>query len=319
MVVHIGVDCHVEGWKTCLMENERTLEVCTFTDAAAALTYLKHLCALYPEPVIAVAADMNACFAPIAAISEREWDAMLSFEGDESVNKRIKEFLIDIGSINLHSYCIPPVARLSGIPLYRRWHRRDMGDAGSLCAVASIMYRMRMQEAAWSEMHFLYLEVGQESRTIVVVENGTVVNGVNSKEFASSDDVLRRVQSREEMLEMRDMAFWEGLTQDVAGLLAVHHIEDIVVREQSAAEESVSRKDAVIERLEEQYQLYQFPRPEGEQAAFDVAVGAALLAGGLAGSGHMAEVVERLGIRVARSDTLHVESGTGSAPLRSLS
>ncbi len=44
-----------------------------------------------------------------------------------------------------------------------------------------------------------------------------------------------------------------SLTHDLTGLMAIHHFEDIVVREQSAAKKAVQRKDAVVERPGEQY------------------------------------------------------------------
>lgn len=69
---------------------------------------------------------------------------------------------------------------------------------------------------------------------------------------------------------------------------------------------------AGIERLGEQYQLYIFPRYELETEGYDMAVGAAIIAEGLAGVGPMAEVIERLRIRQAASDVLHENTETES-------
>jgi predicted butyrate kinase (DUF1464 family) len=80
--------------------------------------------------------------------------------------------------------------------------------------------------------------------------------------------------------------------------------------EQSATEGNVRRKDTVIERLGEQYQLYTFPRYEPETEGYDVAVGGAIIAEGLAGEGPMAEVIERLRIRRATGDVLHENTET---------
>lgn len=314
MAVHIGVDRNEEGIYTCLMEEGQVLEVCTFTDISAALSYMNYLCALYPEPVIAISSDLNTFFAPVHAIREQEWDAMLSTDSlktCQSFHEQTKEFLKAIGSASLHSYIIPGTAHVNSVPLYRRLIRAHMGTSSSLCAIATILYRMREQEATWSEMRFLYLEVGQQTKTIVVVEDGVVVNGV-------ATGVLQDMQARESVVEQ---AFWEGLTQDMAGLLAIHHIEDIVVREHSSSVESIRRRETVIERLGEQYQLYQFPREDGERAVYDVAMGAAIIAGGLVGSGVMgimAEVVERMGIRQAGNDAQLIGQRTGSASLRPL-
>jgi len=140
----------------------------------------------------------------------------------------------------------------------------------------------------------MYLDVEHNSRSIIVVEDGRIVNGlgenagtyhaygVGQQEGIDSGDGSDTMEDE----VIAEQAFWEGLTQDLAGLMAIHHLEDIVVTGQ--------RKDAAIERLEDTYQFYCFPHHTYEQEGFEAAIGAAIIAEGLYYPGLAAEIVERL-------------------------
>jgi predicted butyrate kinase (DUF1464 family) len=306
MVLNIGIDCSVEGWKTCLMEHGRVLELCSFTESPALLAYIQSTCAHFPEPIIAVSSDLNTEYAALHAMTEQEFYEMTLYRGNPGWGDISKELLIAIASINLCSYSIPAIISLDSVPAYRKLNRADMGTSGNVCAIATILLQMREREASWSEMNFLYLEVGHATKSIVVVENGCIVNGIGTQEHIYRGNWLDRLEGD----ALIEDAFWEGLWQDLAGMMAIHHCEDIVVREQSATERDIRRKDMVIERLGEQYQLYSFPRYESETEGYDVAVGAAMIAEGSAGVGPMAEVLERLRIRLAVSDVLRENTET---------
>jgi len=86
-------------------------------------------------------------------------------------------------------------------------------------------------------------------------------------------------------------AFWEGLTQELAGLIAIHHIEDIVVLGKESA--------SLIERLADIYHVYLFPHAHTEREGYEAALGAALLAEGLEQDSSARDVVNRLQIRQA--------------------
>lgn len=317
MVLNIGVDCSTDDWKTCLMDHGRLQQLNSFTDSLAMLTYVQSICAYYPEPTIAIASDVNTCFAALHTMIAQQFYEMALYEGNQSWGDKLKELLIAIGDMNLRSYCIPAVAYIDSIPPYRKLNRADMGSAGDISAITTILSRMREREAAWSEMRFLYLEVGHATKSIVVVEDGRVINGIGTQEHIYRGNWLDTRASETVVAE----AFWEGLTQDLAGLMAIHHFEDIVVREQSATGEDVRRKDAVIERLGEQYQLYTFPAYEAEKKGYDIAIGAALIAEGLAYEGPTSEVVERLRLRESvgnESHEFHNAAGTERAPSHAL-
>jgi predicted butyrate kinase (DUF1464 family) len=297
------------------MDHGRLLQLSSFTDSPAMLAYVQRICALYPEPTIAVASDLNTNFAALHTLTEQQFYEMTLYRGNQPEGDKIKEILIAIGSLNLRSYSIPGVAYLDSIPAYRKLNRADMGTAGNLSAITTILARMREREAAWSEMRFLYLEVGRAAKSIVVVEDGYIINGIGTQEHIYRGNWLD-MQQNDALVEE---AFWEGLTQDLAGLMAIHHFEDIVVREQSTSEEDIRRKDAVIERLGEYYQLYTFPGYESEEEGYDIAFGAALIAEGLAYDGSSAEVVERLRMREAVGNEFQNVAGTERATAHALS
>ena len=264
-------------------------------DAAALLAYLEHTCALYPEPVVALASASD--------------------ESLSSLQENTRDLLIAIDSINLKNHCIPPVKHLPTIPTHRKLKQAALGTPAKLCTVATLLYHTREQEALWSEMNFLYLEVGENTRTIIVVEGGRIVNGIGGRVCTGMDKRESQKQgylnssskdtppyagehtenalSNGELTQALEPAFWEGLTQDLAGLMAIHHFEDIVVTGQS------SLKNAVIDRFGDTYQFYLYPQSEPHQEGFETAIGAALIAEGLYYPGLTAEVVEQLQIREA--------------------
>jgi predicted butyrate kinase (DUF1464 family) len=202
----------------------------------------------------------------------------------------LREFLIAINAINGKSYSLPSVSNLTSVPHYRKLNRANMGSSDKLCSVAALLYRMRQQDASWSEMHFLYLEVGDDSRSVVVVSDGCIVDGL-----AHSSPVVHNEDDAGETLEedVIEQAFWEGLSEDLAGLMAVHHFEDVVLVDRRSSDEA-RRGDGVIERLGDLYQFYLFPHAESEPEGFEAAIGAAIIADGLYHRGLASEVVQHL-------------------------
>jgi predicted butyrate kinase (DUF1464 family) len=240
-------------------------------DVRSALEYINQRCILYPEPIIAVSASC--------------------------AGHQTHDFLQALEAVHFNTYKIPPINQLASIPRYRKQYGLDKGSSSTLCAVAALAFRMRKQEAIWQEMRFLYLEAGYLSRNIVVVEDGCIVDGIGETpagyDFCQHDENgLSDRQDHSADEAMAEQAYWERLTEDLAGLLAIHHLEDIVVVGQ--------RKDDVVERLEDRYQFYLFPHAEYERQEFDAAIGAAIIAEGLYHPGRAAEVVERLQIPVIK-------------------
>lgn len=273
MSLSIGIDCGRARWKICLVESGHTVECCAFIDTSSLLNYVEHTCALFPEPTIVVCTGIEA---PFTRLNEMTFSQNGIRPGGPT-----DELLIAIGSLNLHSYGVPSVKYLPSVPPYRKVMRASLGTARDVCAAAALLSHLREREAAWTEVRLLCLEVGRNGKSVLVIEDGWIVNGIDGGEAVRSADC--------------EQAYWEGLTQEIAGLMAIHHFEDIVVLGQL--------KDAFIERFAESYQVYLFPYGQPGLDGYEAAMGAAIIAEGLYGHGPASEVVERLQIREASDDT----------------
>ena len=279
MTMSIGIDYKAGMWKTCFTENGQTIELCTFADSGATLAYVEDICAFYPEPIIALSSTLETTLCSLQTLEEQITTPDMA---------DLHTFLSVISSLNTKNFHLPALKNLKSVPRYRKRKRKDMGDADKLCSVATLLYRMRQQEAAWSEMRFLYLEVGEEDRSIVVIKDGRIVDGMT---------VRMEVDDEEEDEQEREQAFWEGLSEDVAGLMAIHHFEDIVVIDRRSSLQEKIDKSTVVDRLGDTYQFYLYPHGESEPEGFETAIGASLVAEGLFRPGLASEVVERLQVK----------------------
>ncbi len=280
MAMSIGIDYKDGVWKTCLTENGQTIELCTFADSDAILAYIERLCAFYPEPIIALSSTLETTLCSLQTLEDRVTTPDVA---------DLHSFLMAVGSLNARNLHLPALKNLKSVPRYRKRKRKDMGNADKLCSVATLLYRMRQQEAAWSEMRFLYLEVGEDDRSIVVIKDGRIVDGMTVCMEVDVDD--------DEDEQEREQAFWEGLSEDVAGLMAIHHFEDIVVVDRRSSLQDKLDKSTVVDRLGDTYQFYLYPHGESEPEGFEAAIGASLVAEGLFRPSLAAEVVEHLQIQ----------------------
>jgi predicted butyrate kinase (DUF1464 family) len=285
MALSVGIDHSRQNWKTCILENEQTLELCSFVDSASVLAYVERTCAFYPELTIALSLGLDAPFTPLSTITDQQLDEITKNSITGRQESETREFLIAIRAINLNSYILPSVKYLPGIPIHRKLLRANLGTSNEVCAVAALLYRLREREAAWPEMRFLFVEVDPHYASVLVLEDGFVINGIGN---------IRGKSTHVATVELNghiQQAFWEGLTQELAGLMAIHHIEDIVVMGEY--------RNAFNERFADTYQVYLFPYTETDKQGFEAALGAAVIADGLYCPGLAGEVVERLQIREA--------------------
>jgi len=282
MTLSIGIDYKVGNWRTCLTENGQTLELSTFTDARSVYSYVEGICAYYPEPIIGLSSPLGTSFVSLsdAAQIQRQTNGE-----EETTQNDLQDFLRSTNAINLKSYSLPAIKYLPSVPRYRRLKKSHMGSSDRLCSVATLLYRMRQQEATWPEMRFLYLEVGSTSRSITVVKDGCIIDGIGEVAPINDGEV--------DAVDV-EQAFWEGLTQDLAGLMAIHHFEDVVIVDCVSSNGEQKQRSSVIEQLGDNYQFYMFPRRESEPEGFETAIGASILAEGLYHPGLAAEVTEHL-------------------------
>jgi hypothetical protein len=290
MALSLGIEYSVQQQKMCLMESQHIVETKLFTATDALLSYIEDICARYPEPVVALSISP----APLS-------DNSLAMASEDALYQEITAYMrqslsetqaIDakLDALNLTSYRIPSVKQVTSIPRYRKLNRDKMGSSSVLSAVATLLYRMRRQDAAWSEMRFLYLDIEKAARSIIVVQDGTIVDGMTRPMY----EALYNDDGDREIRHLVEAAFWEGLTQDMATLMALHHCEDVVLLVQRQPEELYRLREVVIERFGGIYPCYLFPTQEGEPEGFEAVIGASVIAEGLYEAGGAAEVVTRL-------------------------
>ncbi len=307
MAISIGVDYVGGQWRYCVIDQGNLSELHTFADAGTLLTALNQTCTLYPEPGLVLALNAQTPLRALSTLTEpqlvrllREDAAAFAFPADLAAMQTLY-------ALSIQSYCAPAVAYLPTVPAYRRLLRAALGDAGEVCTVVALLHHMREQGAGWQEMNFIYLHLSERGICALVVQDGRIVNGIARLQGSGQTtahaqlrdleytEAAPRVDSEVFQTLYRE-AFWEGLTQELAGLLAIHHLEDLVVLGQQS--------DELVERLADTYQVYLFPHAQSEATGYEAALGAAILAEGLNQPGTAAELVDYLQITSAHSFTI---------------
>ena len=283
MALSMGVVRQETRWHTYMMEQEQPVEHDTFENSAQTLSYLAQTCARYPELTLAVSLGGDTSFLILSDSTPRQWESVMAFPLNDWTVSEACQFLIAIKEMNLHSCLLPSLRYLPGVPLHRKVRTGFLGGSNDVCVVAALLSRLREREATWPEMQFLCVQANRQGKSIQVLENGCIINGLAAAlPFDWQDERMQAEYER---------ALWEGLTQDIAGLMAVHHSEDIVV--------SGDFQEAFIEHFADNYQVYLFPTGEAEAPGFEGALGAAVLAAGLFLPGKAREIVDQLSIREA--------------------
>jgi predicted butyrate kinase (DUF1464 family) len=293
MTISIGIDYTPGQWRVCSVEPGRQAEfqVCTTVEQMQAL--VSQVCALYPEPTIVVSLPVATAFHALTALTEPQIDQLARCAHPTSACDEIKEALQAVRSLSLRSYCAPSVEYLPALPAYRRLLRPALGSASEVCAVVALLWHMREQEASWPEMNFFYINAGACGTCVLVIQEGQIVDGIGQVQGSQVpvDRMSLEASAHTEAEQAREEAYREGLRQDLAGLLAIHQVEDVVVLG--------AQSPALIEQLADAYQLYLFPQSGPESAGNEAVLGAALLAEGLEQGGCAAEVVNHLQISQA--------------------
>ncbi|HLI68137.1 MAG TPA: DUF1464 family protein [Ktedonobacteraceae bacterium] len=308
MTVSVGVDYAAGSWRVCCVDQGKLIEFHEFSTVNDLLAWIHGSCPLYPEPTMVLSLDVTAPFSALPALTSEQVDRLLQRYRPLPAFTEVSAVLQILRSISVRSYCAPSVEYLPTVPLHRRLLRPGLGTANEVCAVVALLRHLREQEASWPEMSFLYVNAGVGGVCALVIQDGQIVNGIGTLQGTSLPLAYRYLamletaqgeqdDARHEALQKAlHEAFWEGLTQELAGLLATHHIEDMVVLGQESAR--------LIERLADSYQIYLFPQASSEHEGYEAALGAALLAEGLELGGSAADVVNHLQIRQAEQVAL---------------
>ena len=310
MTQSIGIDYTSGQWRVCRVEQGQAADLLLFGHADEMLMTMRQFCTQYPEPTIVVSLDVAAPFIALPTLSDERLERLVQRYHPTPAFTEVKAALQTLRALSSRGYCAPSVEYLPTVPLHRYLMRPALGSAREVCAIMALLHHMREQQASWEEMNFFCVNASENGTSVLVVIDGQIVNGIDILQGSSlpvAYAYLSGLESTEETAETEgitnatlqkalDEAFWEGLTQELSGLLAVHHLEDMVVLGQ--------RSSRLVERLADIYQVYLFPHAHTEREGYEVALGAALLAEGLEQEGNAVAVVERLQIRQATRDLL---------------
>jgi predicted butyrate kinase (DUF1464 family) len=311
MNISLGLEYRHGDWRLCVLEQGKPIEYRSFATGELLAEYISRLCACYPEPALALASQLETGLCPLATF-EQETQAPLSLCTVASAEEHdaLQRFLVSLSAYNNHSYCLPSVRYLSSVPAFRKRYRSQMGGSDRLSVAATLLYRMRQREAVWPEMRFLLLDMSSTARHITVIYDGCIIDDYGEKPLT----YFSPEQAESEELAI---ALEEDLRQDLAALIAIHHIEDIVLLDRgytpagsTATVPLVNEK--MLARLGDLYQVYGFPREASEPEGFECALGAALLADGLDGQGLAAEVTEHL-MSLAQAEPFEQDRDEGAS------
>jgi hypothetical protein len=287
MALSIGLDITPDWWHICIMEQGQIVDLHKFPDVDAGIALLRQLCDRSPAAVIVLALDVQT---PLQALSQSGTEQGSAPSVMPGFADRLSSVFLSLGA---QIYCAPSAAYLPAFPPYRRLMRASSGNARDVSAVLALLYQMRVQGADWQEMNFLWIRDSQQGVAIQVLKDGQIINGLGQLQGSAHPNALGMEIPEGALEPLLEEAFWEGLTQELAGLQAVHPIKDLVILSDGS--------HPLTERLAEHYQVYLFPHPGPDMEGYESALGAAVLAEGLAQPGPAAELVEHLQLRPTAS------------------
>src|SRR5438309_601945 len=120
MAVSVGVMRDGDAWNSSMLEDGHVLESIAFESAASALAYVERVCADYPELSLAISLDSETPFLALSAMSDQHVES-ISISTDDALDaQQACELLIAIRNVNLHSFLMPSIKYLPGVPVYRK-------------------------------------------------------------------------------------------------------------------------------------------------------------------------------------------------------
>jgi predicted butyrate kinase (DUF1464 family) len=309
----LGIDCGTGSWKTALLESDSPPVLRSFASPDEVVGYIRDVDERAPGLPIVLPSGFGIPIRRVQALDDRDlFEIALRREAPDA--RGLSRFLRSLQQTALNAYCIPAVKLLPTVPIHRKVNRIDMGTSDKLCAVAFVLDRLSDRGAAPDRLDFIMLEVGQAFRAIVAVRAGRIVDGlggtaggIGPRCRGSLDGELAYLYDWHHKaliygggardIEARfgaygQTAFWESLEKDLLMFVHFHNLKTVFVagRGKQEARRRLGPRFAVEALTDD---------PEG----FEAAIGAALLADGIAG-GQRRALVQRLGLHDATDRVL---------------
>lgn len=301
-----GTDPGTSGMDVLVLEDGRVLDQARFEPDLLCRDPTAPVCWLEPRGPFALVAGPSGYGVPLIsgrACDEKHHKLMRLVRADDRTATGVLGF-----TRMVESFCasampvvfLPGVIHLDTVPAHRKHNRIDLGTADKLCVAALAISRSPVRS-------FCLVELGSAFTACLAVVDGQIVDGLGGTAGASGwrsggawDGEVAYLTGR---LTKEDLfgggaseLLGESVTRVVAGMLAVHRCERIVLSgrlfdTQPAICAKVERALAALGTIEH------LP-PLAEAWVKHAAQGAALIADGLAG-GQWSTLVETLRLRQA--------------------
>lgn len=306
----LGIDYGTASWKLAFIEGPRVLALKQFEDWTRFEPVLKEMATDHPGLPMVLPSGFGIPVKRIQEVDDRDLFEMTLRRGDPT-EKGLGQFLQKMRTSDFHAYCIPSVKLLPSVPVHRKVNRIDMGTADKLCAVAYLLHRQLALDESLETQTFLSLEVGEAFKALIVVQGGRIVDGLGGTAGHMGPRARGAIDGELAYLYPFDKAkvysgggldtrfgqygedgFWEGLEKEIVLFLNFYGLSRILV--------TGRRKEAVIHRLGTRYPM-ELPLQDDE--GYEAALGAAILADGIAG-GEFQRLVMHIGLKEVRERVL---------------
>lgn len=181
----IGIDPGTVSFDVCGRDGERLFLDRTFPTAEVGADpqgLVELLRSVGPVDIVVGPSGYGLPWVGVGDLGPREIDLMLL--GDErggplgTIVQGMGGILRALKESGLPLCFAPGVIHLPTVPDHRKVNRVDMGTADKLCAVAlGVWDQSRRSEVPFSEVSFVYVEMGGAFTAVIAVEDGRVVDG----------------------------------------------------------------------------------------------------------------------------------------------
>ncbi len=355
----LGIDPGTVSFDVCGREGDAVfLDVATSTAEVGAdpAAFVDVLRAAGPVDLIVGPSGYGHPWVRAADVGPQELDVLLlpgAAAGRATVVPGMRRLLLALRDSGLPVWFAPGVVHLTTVPDHRKIDRIDMGTADKLCAAAlGVWDQARRLGIPFPETSLIYVEMGGAFTAIVVVEEGTVVDGaggtcgamgyralgamdgelayllvgfdkdllasggmawVAGRPDAAAAEVVAAAASGDERAALAVEAFAEELLKRVAG-----HVAATGAPREILLSGRLAQVPALREPVSARLGGFAPVRHAESFAAMasEAAQGAALIAQGLVGGGPEEELVAALRLREACGSVLDHVYVSGADALR---
>jgi predicted butyrate kinase (DUF1464 family) len=300
----LGIAASRSGWAVALWDEERAARLSAMASTEALWPMLRELEEAHPLLPIVLPSGGGVPVTRAGELLDQDIAEMLGGLPTE-MTERLGPCLVEARRRIPRAFCIPGVRLLPTVPLHRKLGRADLGSAEALCAGIWALHCLRQTGGANVAENLLLVLRGRAGRTLLVVQEGRIVDGVGEGQPGlHPTDGAGPMRGRQASFRARDpltlreaenrlpgcdrLAQSEALCKEALGLAAAYRLSDVVLIGSHPAETASTLASRLVRH----------PLPEVAEG-YEAALGGALVAAGLTG-GSSAPLVNRLAIREAR-------------------